>query len=115
YRKFYKNSYRTYKINGIYLFPLADVQTSNNMNFSQDSTPYTEEGRTKLFKRLKPDISYEINRLMQSNIPNRTLEYKDNRISRYSMKNGMCEITGTFLSVEFVHCHHYKPVNLGGT
>src|SRR5699024_11321140 len=63
----------------------------------------------------KTDISYEINRLMQSNIPNRTLEYKDNRISRYSMKNGMCEITGTFLSVEFVHCHHYKPVNLGGT
>ena len=52
---------------------------------------------------------------MKSNIPNRSVEYFDNRISRYSMKNGKCEITGEFLPAEFVHCHHYIPVSLGGT
>src|SRR5699024_8871238 len=40
YKKFYKNAYKTYKVNGIYLFPIADVQTSNNINFSQDITPF---------------------------------------------------------------------------
>ena len=114
YKKFYKNSYRTHKVNGIYLFPIADVQTSNNLNFSQDITPFTMEGRNKIHKKLKPDIAYEINKLMLSNIPNRTMEYLDNRISRYSMKNGKCEITGEFLPAEFVHCHHYVPVKLGG-
>ncbi|MDR7002058.1 5-methylcytosine-specific restriction endonuclease McrA [Neobacillus niacini] len=38
----------------------------------------------------------------------------DNRISRYSMKMGKCEITGTFLSASDVHCHHYIPKHLGG-
>ena len=28
---------------------------------------------------------------------------------------GKCEITGEFLSAEFVHCHHKIPVSLGGT
>lgn len=115
YKKFYRNSYRTHKVAGIYLFPIADIKTSNNMNFSQELTPYTIEGRAKIHKRLKPDVAYEINRLMQSNIPDRTTEYMDNRISRYSMKNGKCEITGVFLPAELVHCHHYKPVSLGGT
>jgi|SRR5690625_4728692 len=115
YKKFYKGSYRTHKVAGIHLCPIADVKTSNNMNFSQELTPYTVEGRIRIHKRLKRDVAYEINRLMQSNIPDRTIEYMDNRISRYSMKNGKCEITGLFLPVELVHCHHYKPVSLGGT
>ncbi|WP_407604949.1 HNH endonuclease, partial [Pseudomonas aeruginosa] len=42
-------------------------------------------------------------------------EYMDNRISRYSMKNGKCEITGEFLPAELVHCHHLVPTGLGGT
>jgi hypothetical protein len=39
----------------------------------------------------------------------------DNRLSRYSMRMGKCEITGTFLPAEDVHCHHYLPKHLGGT
>lgn len=51
---------------------------------------------------------------MESNIPTRSVEYMDNRISRYSMKMGQCEITGVFLQANEVHCHHYFPVHLGG-
>lgn len=115
YKKFYKNNYKTFKVAGVYLFPLADIKTRNNMNFSQDITPFTEKGRKKIHKQLASYIKYEINKLMKSNIPNRTIEYMDNRISRYSMKNGKCEITGQFLPAEFVHCHHHIPVNLSGT
>ena len=116
YKKFYKNNSRTFRVAEIYIFPIANVQHEwNSYQFNQDLTPYTVEGRNKIHQKLKHDILIEINKLMQSNIPDRTTEYIDNRISRYSMKNGLCEITGTFLFAEDVHCHHYKPVNLGGT
>ena len=51
---------------------------------------------------------------MESKIPNRTVEYLDSRISRYSMKSGKCEITKQFLPAKAVHCHHYLPKSLGG-
>ena len=50
---------------------------------------------------------------MESTIPTRSVEYMDNRISRYSMKKGNCEITGMFLQAQDVHCHHYIPIHLG--
>ncbi|HEY2492858.1 MAG TPA: group II intron reverse transcriptase/maturase [Paenibacillus sp.] len=114
YLKFYKRTYRTFKIGGVYLYPLGDIKTVNNFNFSQNLTPFTYEGRELVHKKLRPDIQMEIVRLMNSNIPGRSLEYIDNRISRYSMKMGRCEITGTFLCAEDIHCHHYLPVHLNG-
>ena len=39
----------------------------------------------------------------------------DNRISRYSMKMGKCEIIGEYLYASNVHCHHYIPKSLGGS
>ncbi|MNI24217.1 hypothetical protein D3C73_778300 [compost metagenome] len=39
----------------------------------------------------------------------------DNRISRYSMKMGICEITGMYIFASDVHCHHYIPLHAGGT
>jgi RNA-directed DNA polymerase len=85
------------------------------MNFSQWQTPYTIEGREHIYTRLKGYVAHEVAKLMKSNIPIRSVEYFDNRISRYSMKQGKCEITGEFLPAEFVHCHHYVPKSLGGT
>lgn len=115
YKKFYKITYRTYKINGVYLYPLADISHKSIMSFSQWLTPFTLRGRKHIYTKLKGDVSKEIRKLMKSNIPNRSVEYFDNRISRYSMKNGKCEITGEFLPAEIVHCHHYMPVKVGGT
>ncbi|SIS36643.1 group II intron reverse transcriptase/maturase [Salimicrobium flavidum] len=114
YKKFYKLTYRTYKISGVYLYPLEDISHKNIMSFSQWLTPFTLRGRKHIYTKLKGDVSTEIRKLMKSNIPNRSVEYFDNRISRYSMKNGKCEITGEFLPAETVHCHHYVPVNSGG-
>jgi hypothetical protein len=114
YKKFYSCGYKTFKIGNVFLFPLADVKTRNAMNFSQSLTPYTLEGRLRIQKQLRLDIQREISVLMESNIQTRSVEYMDNRISRYSMKMGKCEITGIFLQASDVHCHHYVPVHLGG-
>lgn len=114
YKKFYSQGMKTFKVCEVYLFPLADVKTRNSMNFSQSLTPFTEEGRNRIYKELRGDIQREISVLMKSNIPTRSVEYMDNRISRYSMKLGKCEITGTFLNASEVHCHHYIPLHLEG-
>ncbi|MCG7378484.1 group II intron reverse transcriptase/maturase [Paenibacillus sp. ACRSA] len=115
YKKFYKNRYRTFKVAGVYLFPFRDVKTVNNLCFQQTLNPYTPEGRKRLHKELNMDIRYELIKLMQSNIPYRSIEYLDNRLSRYSMQAGKCEISGIFLTADYVHCHHLLPLHLGGT
>jgi RNA-directed DNA polymerase len=114
YKKFYKSGFRTFKVANVYLFPIADVKTKNAMNFSQHISPFTVEGREHIHKQLRVDIQFQISRLMKSTIPTRSVEYMDNRISRYSMKMGQCEITGVFLQASDVHCHHYIPLHLGG-
>lgn len=115
YRKFYSLGFRTFKIAGVYLYPLANVKTVNTLGFSQELTPYTEAGRERISHKMRPDIKLQIHQLLKSNIPNRSVEYMDNRISRYSMKLGKCEITGMYVFAHDVHCHHYIPIHLGGS
>jgi RNA-directed DNA polymerase len=116
YQKFYKNNYRTFKVCGIYLFPLADIQTATIWNYTQKQTPYSIEGRTTTqHKELDKGVLRELSRLLVVDTRNRSLEYSDNRISRYSMVRGKCEILKEFLSANEVHCHHYIPMECGGT
>ncbi len=45
----------------------------------------------------------------------RSIEYNDNRISKYIAQYGQCYITGEWIGVDRVHCHHIKPLKNGGT
>lgn len=85
-----------------------------NMNFSQSITPFTKEGRQTICTRIKGDVQAELTKLMKSTISSRSVEYMDNRLSRYSMKMGKCEITNDFLYSNEVHCHHKIPLSHGG-
>ena len=114
YSKFYSLGYRTFKVADVYLYPLANVKTKNTMGFSTGLSLFTTAGREQIHKKLRPDLRQEIYFLTKSNIPNQSVEYMDNRISRYSMKMGKCEITGMYLFASDVHCHHYIPLHLGG-
>ncbi|RSK26573.1 group II intron reverse transcriptase/maturase [Bacillus sp. HMF5848] len=115
YKKFYSLGFKTFKIAGIHLFPLANVQTKHVVNFTQSRTPFTVEGREQIINNLHKNIRQEIALLLESKISTRSVEYMDNRISRYSMKKGICEITGLFIQAQYVHCHHYIPIHLGGS
>ncbi|MED1412891.1 group II intron reverse transcriptase/maturase, partial [Bacillus paramycoides] len=78
-------------------------------NFSQDIYNYTEKGRQKLIKSLKGSITNAIQKMLLSSSKGKSMEYTDNRISRYSMQNGKCAVTGTFLLADDAHCHHKVP------
>ena len=101
------NNKKTYVFNsGAYLYPISRVKTKSNLNFSQKKNPYT------LHNGFSWDI--EIIKLMKSRIPNRSTEYMDNRLSRYSMQKGLCTVTKLPLIANLVHCHHILPKSLGG-
>lgn len=114
YRKFFKNNYTTWSFKKFHLYPLQDVKFNIPYGFSQNKTLFTPEGRMLVHEELKKEININIQKLLKSKLPDRSVEYMDNRLSRYSMVQGKCEITGTFLTADEVHCHHYKPTFLGG-
>lgn len=115
YGKFYSLGYKTFKVANVYLYPLANVQTKNTMSLNQSLSLYTPAGREQIHKKLRPDLRQEILSLMESSIPNQSVEYMDNRMSRYSMKMGKCEITGMHLFASDVYCHRFIPLYLGGS
>lgn len=84
------------------------------MGFRTGLSLFTTAGREQIYKKLRPDLHQEIYLLTKSSIPNQSVEYMDNRISRYSMKMGKCEITGMYLFASEVYCHHYIPLHSGG-
>ncbi|MCA1064504.1 group II intron reverse transcriptase/maturase (plasmid) [Rossellomorea sp. AcN35-11] len=103
-----KNTRRTFVFkSGIFLYPISKVKTVKNKLFSYEGSPYKTE------VNFSWDI--EIIELMKRNIPNATVEYMDNRLSKYSMQKGLCHVTKTPLKADDVHCHHKKPKELGGT
>lgn len=106
---------RTYKVAGLYLYPLADIQWKLKLAFSQITSDYTPQGRAKIYHNLNSSLSNEIQKLQYSDNTGFSLEYEDNRISKYSMQNGKCAITGKFLTAQEVHCHHILPRSLGGS
>ena len=53
--------------------------------------------------------------LARSYLPNRSVEYMDNRVSLYVAQYGKCAVTGKVLCIDEIHCHHKKPISQGGT
>lgn len=92
-------------------------QTKNPMYKKSVICKYTEEGREEIHKNLKFDELrlMVIKMLAQAQIPNRSVEYMDNRISLYAAQYGKCAVTGKILWIDDMHCHHIKPVSQGGT
>ena len=115
YEKFNSLKRKTYQITGIHLFPVAGMKTKNNINFNRKICDYTEEGRSKKHSKLNEDVRSQLLKMMANPISTKTIEYNDNRLSKYSCQQGKCQITGVFLMAKDVHCHHKKPKYLGGT
>lgn len=49
---------------------------------------------------------------MKNFIPNRTIEYNDNCISRFIAQDRKCTITGIDLGKSVWYCHHKEPGHL---
>ena len=109
---------RTFTINGFPILPIHAIKHKWVMCFNQDMTKYTVEGRKAANKLiLELNMQSALNYIAHNYIPNRSIEYNDNRIALFSAHKGKCYVTGIDLTVmpQYYHCHHKKPVSLEGT
>lgn len=97
--------------------PIGYIQTRNPMYKKRKICKYTTEGREEIHKSLKFDESVMtvLHMIAKEVIPNRSIEYLDNRISLYAAQYGKCAVTGRILWIDEIHCHHKKPTSQGGT
>jgi RNA-directed DNA polymerase len=98
------------------IIPIGYVQTRNPQLPKTGTCKYTVEGREIIHKNLSGNLSYEIIQILKfSKADNQTIEYVDNRLSRYAGQQGKCAVTDKFLIHKEIHCHHVIPKHLGGT
>lgn len=100
---------KLYKIKGMALAPIHAQRCRINLNFSQTICNYTTEGRNKIHHSLKAINRKTLNAVMKQFIPQRSIEYNDNRISRFIAQYGKCAVSGVELSFNDWHCHHKTP------
>jgi group II intron reverse transcriptase/maturase len=109
---------KSFTIGNVTIIPIVGISHKPPMNFNQEICNYTRIGREL---KQKKDLRYRLQRavsiLNQKFIADRTVEYNDNRISRFIASNGKCEVTGIDLTeqLDFYHCHHRIPTTLGGS
>ena len=104
-------------INGEALRPVGYVQTKNPMYKKKKICKYTAEGREEIHRNLKFDetVMTVLHMLARAYLPNRSVEYMDNRVSLYAAQYGKCAVAGKVLWIDEIHCHHKKPLSQGGT
>ncbi|WP_144490014.1 group II intron reverse transcriptase/maturase [Bacillus thuringiensis] len=105
---------KVYVVQNTPLLPVTGVHHKNPWNFSQTICNYTEIGRRKVHSNLKVIPKDVLIQVMNTYSKSRSIEYNDNRISKYIAQYGKCFITGEEIGVDRVHCHHIIPINKGG-
>lgn len=106
---------KIYSIQDTPLLPIRGVHHKNPWNFSQSICNYTIAGRNKVHSSLKAIPKDVLTQVMNSYYKHRSIEYNDNRISKYIAQYGKCYITNEPIGIDRVHCHHVKPISHGGT
>jgi len=101
-----------YKIQDMVFVPIYAQRHKTNLCFSQDTCNYTVKGREKIHQSQKAINKNVLSHAMKNFISNRTIEYNDNRISKFIAQYGKCAVTGTELGLTDWHCHHKIPYHL---
>lgn len=96
------------------VIPIGCIKNVDAKHIPRKYNKYTPEGRAAM--RNNQGINLEIlHALLNQKFVNRSMEYMDNRITVYTAQKGKCRVMGTELTLDNMHCHHKKPVSLGGT
>lgn len=103
---------KLFKIKEMVLIPIHAQRCKINLNFSQIICNYTTVGRDKIHQNLRAINKQTLTRVMKQFIPSRSIEYNDNRISRFIAQYGKCAVTGVELGLDEWHCHHKTPYHL---
>lgn len=102
------------KIFDIPLIPICAVKHKSPMNFSQNICNFTVEGRKVIHENLRCIPKDVLNQVMNTKLYDRSIEYLDNRISKYVSQYGKCYVTGKIIELDSVYCHHIIPIKHGG-
>lgn len=97
------------------LLPIGYIKHKNPMMKRNAVNAYTKEGREEIHKNLMTVDINILRFLIEHPIPQRSIEYNDNRIALYSAQRGKCHVTGQLLNPMTLHCHHKVPRLQGGT
>jgi group II intron reverse transcriptase/maturase len=113
-RKVYGKSKQIRFISSKTVCPIGYIRAKHPMFKKKKVCKYTVEGREEIHENLKFDTSVLL-KLMRIKEPRRSIEYMDNRISLYAAQYGKCAVTGQYLKIDELHCHHKTPLIMGGT
>ncbi|WP_145949586.1 group II intron reverse transcriptase/maturase [Paenibacillus sp. Y412MC10] len=102
-------------IMGTPLFPIHGTRTQPPMNFTQEISMYTPEGRLRIHDKLRSIDPRTLGYLMDNPVRGESTEFNDNRISLYVGQNGLCAVTKRPLVIGDMEVHHKKPRKDGGT
>lgn len=75
------------------LIPITGVKHYSPKNFSQDICNYTRKGREKIHKNLIAIPRDVLNQVRNNYCRYRSIEYNDNRLSKYISQYGRCYVT----------------------
>ncbi|WP_371391536.1 group II intron reverse transcriptase/maturase [Sporosarcina sp. OR05] len=100
---------------GLALFPIDGVKHKNPVNFTQEKNSYTAEGRALIHSSQEAVPAFMVHYLMENPIKSESMEYNDNRLSKYISQKGQCAISGYELEIGNMELHHKKPKSKGGT
>lgn len=97
------------------IYPISYVSHKVPIGRKACTCCYTPEGRKGIHDSLRINTSL-LHQLMKQPLHGRSVEYFDNRISKFSAQWGKCAVTGkAFESTAEIHCHHIIPKAQGGT
>lgn len=95
--------------------PIGYIKHKSPMMKRNSVNAYTKQGREEIHKNLSTIDVNILRFLMEHPIPQRSVEYNDNRIALYCAQRGNCHVTGQELNPMTLHCHHKVPRLQGGT
>lgn len=95
------------------LLPISYVKYVQCFQFKEQSI-FDKADRQIIHEKQKAVSSDILRYLMMNQNQKRSVQYNDNRISLFVGQYGRCFVTGKELTCEQIHCHHKKPIKLGG-
>ena len=104
-----------YKAHDMIIIPIYTWKHRYAIQFNQNICPYTKEGRALIHNNLKAVSREVLIHIQRYYCDYRSIEYNDNRISKFISQYGKCAISGEELTLRDWECHHKVPLKYGGT
>ncbi len=115
YKRYGRYHPKWYKAHDMIIIPIYAWRHKYAIQFNQTICPYTSVGRALIHDNLKAIDQEVLRHVQRSYTEYRSIEYNDNRISKFISQYGKCAITGIELGLHDWECHHKTPLKAGGT